>query len=157
MTVNVNRFHRGARRGFTLLEVLLVIVILVTLAAVVLPNIGSRREQANIGSTKIQLKGIEDAMEFFKTDVGRYPTTEEGLGVLNSKEELQDEELAEKWHGPYSGKEDVEDFKLKDAWNNEFRYTCPGEHNTKTFDLVSDGPDGQEDTEDDIMNWEKDN
>jgi general secretion pathway protein G len=156
MTRNDYRTSRSTRRAFTLLEILLVIVILVTLAAVLLPNIGRSRDQANIGSTKIQLKGIEDALEYFKTDVGRYPTTEEGLEALNKSDQIQDEELVEKWHGPYLGKEDAKNFTLKDAWGHEFRYTCPGEHNTKTFDLSSDGPDGQEGTDDDIMNWEED-
>ena len=145
------RQDRRQRRGFTLLEVLLVIVILVTLAALVLPNLPGRREQAKIGTTKIQIKSIEEALEYFKTDIGRYPTTEEGLEALTDSDQLQDDELLEKWHGPYLKKRG----DLKDAWNHEFHYTAPGEHNEKTFDLFSDGPDGEEDTEDDIVNWEK--
>jgi general secretion pathway protein G len=146
--------YRQTKRAFTLLEIMLVIVIIIALAAVVVPNLGSRREQAKIGTTKIQLKSIEDAMEYFKTDVGRYPTSEEGLQALNSAEQIQDEELSKKWHGPYLGKE-TKQFSLKDAFDHDFHYTCPGEHNTKTFDLYSAGPDGQEGTEDDIGNWEK--
>jgi|WetSurMetagenome_2_1015567.scaffolds.fasta_scaffold460369_1 general secretion pathway protein G len=146
--------HRTLHRSFTLLEIMLVIVIIIALAAVVVPNLGSRREQAKVGTTKIQLKSIEDALEYFKTDVGRYPTTEEGLQALNSSEQLQDEELVKKWHGPYLGKE-TKQFSLKDSWDHDYRYTCPGEHNPKTFDLFSAGTDGQEGTEDDIVNWEK--
>ncbi len=136
------------RRSFTLLEVLLVIVILVTLAALILPNLPARREQAKIGTTKIQLKGIEDALEYFKTDIGRYPTTDEGLAALSSSDGM-DEELSKKWHGPYLKK----GAELKDAWNNDFHYVVPGEHNEKSFDLSSNGPDGEEGTDDDITNW----
>lgn len=136
------------RKSFTLLEVLLVIVILVTLAALVLPNLPVRREQAKIGTTKIQIKSIEDALEYFKTDIGRYPTADEGLDALTEEDSI-DDEFSKKWHGPYLKKSG----ELKDPWGNEFHYVVPGEHNEKTFDLSSNGPDGEEGTEDDITNW----
>jgi len=143
------RMYRAS--GFTLFEVLLVIVILVMLAALVLPNLVGRQKTAQIGTTKIQMKSIQNALEFFKTEVGRYPTTEEGLTVLNDVEQLEDEDLAKKWNGPYLQKVK----ELVDAWGHEFRYVCPGENNEKGYDLSSDGPDGEEGTEDDIVNWEK--
>ncbi len=155
MAMNVKRSSRKTQRAFTLLEILLVIVILVTLMAVVLPNLGGSREKAKIGTTQVQMNSIENSLELFNNDVGRYPTTEEGLNALNSSDQIQDEDLVKKWHGPYLGKETEKEFELKDAWEHEFRYTCPGEHNTKTFDLASDGPDGQEGTDDDIVNWKK--
>ncbi len=145
--------RRTAKKGFTLLEVLLVIVILVTLAALVLPNFAGVGDKAKIDATKLQIKGLEDALEIFKTHIGRYPTTEEGLKALNDKDQIQDEELAKKWNGPYSGKGETKEFDVKDAWNHEFRYTSPGDHNTKSYDLYSAGPDGQENSEDDITNW----
>jgi general secretion pathway protein G len=146
---------RSMRKGFTLLEVLLVIVILVTLAALVLPNFAGVGDKAKKDATALQIKGLEDSLEIFKNHIGRYPTTEEGLKALNDKEQIQDEELAKKWSGPYTGKGESTTFNVKDQWGHEFRYTCPGEHNTKSYDLYSAGPDGQEGTEDDIMNWEK--
>lgn len=149
--MNTNRCNGRGRKAFTLLEVLLVIVILVTLAALVLPNLPGRREQAKIGTTKIQLKAIEDGLEYFKTDIGRYPTNEEGLEALISSDQLQDDELVKKWHGPYLKTKSA----VKDAWGNDFHYSSPGEHNEKTFDLYSNGPDGQEGTDDDIVNWEQ--
>jgi len=152
---NFGRSSVRVMRAFTLLEIMLVMVIIITLAGVVVVNLGSRREQAKINTTKIQLKSIEDGLEYFNSDLGRYPTTDEGLQVLNTGDQLQDEELAKKWHGPYLGKE-TKDFSIKDAWEHDFKYVSPGEHNTKTFDLYSAGPDGQEGTEDDIVNWESD-
>jgi general secretion pathway protein G len=152
----VNEHQRVARRAFTLLEVLLVIVILVTLAAVVVPNLTGAKDQADKGTTQTQISGIESALDMFKMNIGRYPTTEEGLGALYDKDQIQDDDLVKKWNGPYLGKGDSDEKSLKDAWNHEFRYTCPGEHNTKSFDLSSDGPDGEEGTEDDIVNWKED-
>lgn len=144
---------KNMQRAFTLLEIMLVIVIIIALAAVVVPNLSGQQDKAKIWTTKIQIKGIEDALDLFKADVGRYPTTEEGLQVLNSSEQMQDEDLVKKWHGPYIGK-GTKEFTLKDSWEKEFHYTCPGEHNTKSYDLYSTGPDTQEGTEDDIFNWE---
>jgi len=144
--------RKSFRSGFTLLEVLLVIGIIVALAALVIPNVMGRGERAKVGTTKIQMKYIEDALDYFKLDIGRYPTTEEGLLALVEKDQLEDEEEAEKWTKPYLKKAS----ELRDGWNNEFNYVCPGEHNEDGFDLSSNGPDGEEDTEDDIMNWQED-
>lgn len=147
----MNKLYQA--RGFTLLEVLLVIIILVTLAALILPNFTGQQDKANRGTTKIQMGQIKTMLDQFKLDVGRYPTTEEGLEVLSSKEQLDDEDLAKKWGGPYS--DPAKGNVLLDAWGHEFRYVCPGEHNEQGFDLSSDGPDGEEGTEDDIYNWQE--
>jgi len=150
MTKTANR--RSARAGFTLLEVLLVIVILVMLATLVMPDFSVQRKKARVGATKIQMKNIEDALEYFKTHVGRYPTSDEGLEALSDVDVLEDEELADRWEGPYLKGVTGE---VKDPWNNPFHYTSPGEYNEDTFDLSSDGPDGEEGTEDDITNWQE--
>jgi len=138
------------------LEIMLVIIIIIALAADVVPNLTGRKATADRGTTQIQMKSIEDALDNFKFEVGRYPTTEEGLNALTNSDAIQDEELVKKWNGPYIGREseNKKDFTLKDAWNHEFKYVSPGEHNTKSFDLYSAGPDGQEGTEDDIKNWD---
>ena len=151
------KYRRSMSREFNLLEVMLVIIILVTLAAVVVPNFMGTQDEAKIKTTQIQIKNIESALDLFKMSVGRYPTTEEGLKALYDADQLQDEDLIEKWGGPYLGKEGTDDEDLQDAWGHEFRYNCPGEHNTKSFDLYSDGPDGEEGTEDDVKNWKDDN
>ena len=141
---------KPARSAFTLLEVLLVIVILVTLATLVMTNLPKQQTRAKIGTTRIQMKNIEDALELFRLDVGRYPTGEEGLEVRKDGDQIQEEARADKWAGPY-----LEKGKLEDSFGNEFRYVFPGENNEDGFDLSSNGPDGEEETEDDINNWEE--
>ncbi len=141
---------KSARSAFTLLEVLLVIVILVTLATLVMTNLPKQQTKARIGTTRIQMKNIEDGLELFRLDVGRYPTSEEGLEALYDGDQIQEEAKAEKWDGPYLKKG-----KLEDAFGNEFTYVYPGEKNEDGFDLSSNGPDGEEETEDDIYNWEE--
>jgi general secretion pathway protein G len=136
------------------LEVMLVIVILVILAGVVLTNYSGATDRAKIGATQVRLKSIEDALDLFKMDLGRYPTTEEGLQALVSSDQIQDEDLVKKWKGPYLGKEGQPP-ELKDGWSRDYKYTSPGEHNTKSFDLYSAGPNGQEGDEDDIRNWKE--
>lgn len=138
---------RAMRRAFTLLEVLMVIVILGVLAALLVPQFTGTREKAMINATRIQIEGMANDLERFKLDCGRYPTTEEGLLALVEKPD--DEEIADKWAGPYLKK------VPKDAWGHDLHYECPGQYNEDSYDLSSDGPDGQPDTEDDITNWEK--
>ncbi len=142
---------RYTKKGFTLLEVLLVIVIIVGLAAIVLPQFIGIQEGAQIDSTKIQLTSIATSLDNFKIGVGQYPTTDEGLGVLSSAELLENEELVKKWRGPY-----MDAAKVKDSWGNEFNYISPGEQNEKSYDLWSNGPDGEDGTDDDIKNWGED-
>ena len=146
MNLRNRRTHRSA---FTLLEVLLVIVILVTMATLVMTNLPKQQTKAKAGMTRIQMKNIEDALETLRMDVGRYPTTEEGIAVLSDADQMQDESKRDKWDGPYLKKG-----KLEDSFGNEFRYEFPGENNEDGFDLSSPGPDGEEGTEDDIKNWE---
>ncbi|MFA5865240.1 MAG: type II secretion system major pseudopilin GspG [Phycisphaerae bacterium] len=154
----VNGALRSTGRAFTLLEVMLVIVIIAILAGVVVTNVMNQGEKAKKQATELKIKNIEQALDLFKLDIGRYPTTEEGLIALNAVDPIQDEDLAKKWAGPYAGADKGDsvkkEFKLQDTWNHDFHYKCPGEHNTKTFDLSSDGPDGQEGTDDDLVNWE---
>jgi general secretion pathway protein G len=136
--------------GFTLLEVLLVIVILVALAAILLPQLGAIGEGAKIDTTGLLIKTLQGKLETFKLNIGRYPTTSEGLDALVDASELSDQDLAKKWRGPY-----IERSQLRDPWNNEIHYVQPGEHNEKGVDLASNGPDGDEGTDDDITNWEE--
>lgn len=82
--------------------------------------------------------------------MGRYPQ-EDDDGLMALVEEPDDEEEAAKWAGPYVDAKD-----LKDSWGNDFIYECPGEVNEDSYDLSSAGPDGDEGTDDDITNWEKD-
>jgi general secretion pathway protein G len=138
------------RRAFTLLEVLMVVVIIGILAALVVPNFFGAQEGAKEDLTRALVdSGVNGTLDMYRMHMGRYPTTDEGLAALI--EEPDDEELAEKWRGPYL----KEGAKLQDAWGHDLIYESPGQYNENTYDLSSPGKDGQEGTEDDITNWEK--
>lgn len=140
--------RRARVRAFTLLEVLMVVVIIGLLAAFVVPNFFGVGEQAKVDLTRATIdSGFNGALTAFRANVGRYPTGDEGLKVLNQRPE--DEEAAKKWAGPY-----IEDLnKLRDAWGREFRFASPGEYNREGYDLSSAGKDGEFGTDDDIVNW----
>lgn len=144
------RTVRTRRRAFTLLEVLMVIVIIGILAAVVVPNFFGAGEGAKEDLTRsVVQSGLNGALEMFRMNVGRYPTTEEGLRAL--VEPPDDEEAAARWRGPY-----VKDpSTLKDAWGRDFIYESPGTYNEDGYDLSSPGRDGQPGTDDDITNWKR--
>ena len=139
-------------RGFTLIEVLLVILIIGMLAAVLVVTIGGTREGAQVDTTKLMIDKISGKIEQYNLDVGHYPTESEGgLQALRSKPNFSDEKAAERWRGPY-----VQSRELVDAWGKPLNYE-PGEPGATTatgarFKLWSNGPDGQSNTADDISN-----
>lgn len=137
--------RRSPRRGgFTLIELLLVLVILAVLAAIVVQNFGGVDDKARAKATKASMSTLDGAIERFKTDTGRYPSSEEGLNALFSAPGDVKE-----WGGPY-----LKGAAPKDGWDREFIYKYgSGSHNQNSFDLYSVGKDGQEGTEDDINNW----
>ncbi|SNZ06483.1 type II secretion system protein G (GspG) [Persephonella hydrogeniphila] len=132
------------RKGFTLLELLVVLVILSLLAALVVPNIIGRSEEAKIKTTKVQLKEIKRALEMYRLDNGNYPTTEQGLKALVEKPKIPPE--PKKW------KQYMESLP-KDPWGNDYIYIYPSEKHP--FELKSKGPDGELGTDDDISVWDK--
>ncbi|MBK3332299.1 type II secretion system major pseudopilin GspG [Persephonella atlantica] len=131
-------------RGFTLLELLVVIVILSLLAAILIPKFTGRVEEARIKTTKVQLKEIKRALEMYRIDNGRYPTTEQGLKALVEKPTT--EPLPKKW------KQYLESVP-KDGWGNEFIYIYPSDKHP--FELKSKGADGELETDDDISVWDE--
>jgi general secretion pathway protein G len=135
------------RRGLTLIEVLIVIAILLAIGGIVVVNLIPRKEQADIDTQKLQLQQIDAALKNFKLDMKRWPSEEEGLAALNSKDSITNEDELASWRGPY-----LESAVVKDTWGSELVYHYPGEINTAGYDLVSFGPDKQEGTEDDITN-----
>jgi len=137
------RAARHGGRGFTLVELLLVLVILATLAAIVIPKFSGRTEQAKHVAAVTDISTIGSALDAFEVDLGYYPKTSDGLGLL-----LNEPRDAKDWRGPYL-KSDIP----KDPWGNPYIYECPGRHNNKGYDLISMGPDGRRDTDDDITNW----
>ncbi len=132
--------------GFTLMELLLVVAIIGILAAMLLPNISGRSEEARKTRAKTEIVStIGLALTMFESDVGRYPTTEQGLEALITKPDQ-----ASIWRGPYIRQAK----QFKDPWGNKYEYQCPGQHNTTSYDIVSAGLDGQLGTEDDITNFD---
>ena len=139
---------RNRRRGFTLLEILVVVGILALLAAFVVPSLIGTQDRARVEITQTKLDSLSSIMSLFNLHMGRFPNE---LSELT--EEPDDEVDAEKWNGPY-----IEDAsKLTDAWGREFQYLGNDEAkvNEGRYDLWSVGKDGEDGTDDDIGNWKK--
>jgi len=117
-------------------------VILGILAAIVVPRITGRVDQAKVEATRVQMKAIKDALEQYKLDNGFYPTTEQGLKALVEKPNTPP--VPTRWR-------QYLDKMPKDAWDQDFIYVSPGVN--KPFELRSAGPDIKEGTEDDLDVW----
>lgn len=140
----ISRCSRKQQSGFTLLELLVVMVIIGLLAGYVGPKFFSQIGKSEVKAAQAQIVSLEKALDQFRLDVGRYPTTEEGLGALNSAPAGLN-----KWDGPYLRKG-----VPLDPWEHAYQYRSPGEHGD--FDLFSLGKDGQPGGSDeaaDIVNW----
>ncbi len=137
-------------RGFTLIEIMVVIVILALLAALVAPRIMGRSDDAKIADAKVQIRNIETALKLYKLDNSGYPTTEQGLQSLVEKPTVGQIPKNYKAEGYLESK------KLpKDPWGNDYLYLSPGEHGD--FDLCSygaDGVKGGEGKDADICSWD---
>lgn len=120
------------RRGFTLLELLVVIVIIGMLAAYVGPKYFAQLGKSEVTIARAQIEGLEKALDTYRLDLGRYPTSEQGLAALLVKPA----ENAEKWNGPYLSKQ-----LPLDPWGHAYIYRSPGV--SGPFDLLSYGKDGQ--------------
>lgn len=138
------------RRGFTLLEIMLVVGLLALLAAFAIPNFVGAGERAKKDMVKgaIGSNGtIGGALDLYRFHVGTYPAE-----LKDMIEKPGDDDVAKKWSGPYLNNKEG----LKDPWGKEFMYQFPGQKNEDTYDLWSVGPDGRDGTEDDIGNWADD-
>ncbi len=136
---------RRNERGFTLMELLLVLVIVGLLAAVVGPTLYQRIKPAKQTAAREQIENFGTALDNFVVDMGRYPTTQEGLRALREKPDNSD-----KWNGPYLKKEIP-----SDPWGNAYLYRAPGR--SGGYEIASLGADGREGGEDenaDINSWE---
>ena len=131
--------------GFTLIELLLVVVIIGILAAIVVPRLVGRSDEARKSAAMGDIKSMSTALGAYEVDNGRYPNTAQGLHSLLVKPAAPPE--PKKWKGPYL--QNLTEIP-KDPWGNDYQYLCPGSKNTNGFDLFSWGPDGQAGTEDDI-------
>jgi len=130
--------------GFTLVEILLVMTIIGILAAIVIPKMVGRSEQARQTAVRADIASIKTALDAFEVDNGFYPK--------NLQDLLQQPNNAKNWHGPYL---DADKGLPQDPWGNPYIYNYPGRHNASGFDLYSAGPDSKPGDEDDIGNWSK--
>lgn len=138
-------------RGFTLIEIMVVVVILGILAAVIVPRFLSRPDEAKVTKAKVDMKSIEASLGLFKLDNGFFPSTEQGLKALVSKPET----------GRIPTKFSSDGYLKKvpvDPWSKAYVYISPGVH-SRDFDLISHGADGEpggEEFDADINSWELD-
>jgi general secretion pathway protein G len=124
---------RPAERGFTLVEMLVVITIIALIMALVGPRVLNYVTESKIKAAKIQIESLSSALDLYFLDAGRYPTTSEGLGAL-----LQRPGSGMNWNGPYLKGNAVPN----DPWGRQYAYRSPGQHGN--FDIISYGADGQE-------------
>jgi general secretion pathway protein G len=140
---------RGRQAGFTLIEIMVVMVIIGLLMALVGPNLIGRSEKAKVQAAAMQIERLGTVLDTFRLDVGRYPTTQEGLQVL-----VQRPMGVDRWDGPYLNKG-----VPKDPWDRPYFYRSPGEAG-RPYDLYSlgaDGAPGGTDNNRDITSWGGDN
>ncbi len=131
-------------RAFTLVEIMLVVAIISILAALVIPKIAGKSEQARETAVRADIRGgIKSALDQYDVDNGFYPSSLQDL--------LQQPRNAKNWHGPYLDPPVLP----VDPWQNPYLYMYPGKHNPTGYDLWSAGPDGKSGTDDDIGNWQQ--
>lgn len=132
------------QKGFTLIELMLVVIIIGALVAMVLPRLAGRTEQARVQAAQADIRSnIATALKLYELDNGSFPSTSAGLSALLSKPGD-----SRNWNGPYLEK------KPLDPWGKEYKYESPGANRGSDYDLSSSGRDGQFGTGDDITNWE---
>jgi len=138
--MNTSSFSEVRRdRGFTLIEIMVVVIILGILVSLIAPNIFGVLDDAEMTATKVQIRNLEVALDTYRMNHSRYPSSDEGLEILLN---------------PPGRTRGYIDVIPKDSWNNDFQYRSPGQHGD--FDLYSLGRDGQEGGEEqdaDIVNW----
>ncbi|MCL2742765.1 MAG: type II secretion system major pseudopilin GspG [Planctomycetaceae bacterium] len=146
-----NNFRKGNshRGGFTLVEVMIVLFILLSIAAVGVVAVLNARERANIDSTQAYIRALASALDLYSAHVGRFPTPEQGLNALmEAPGDLPD---PSKWSGPYL----KDSARTEDPWGNPYQYTAPGQRSRDGYDVWSFGPNGIDGDDDDIGNWSK--
>jgi len=138
--------RRSTQHAFTLVELLLVLVILGTLAAIVLPRFSGTTTKARNAAAQTQISTFGTALDAYEVDMGNYPRGKDGLVELIQQPRDAD---AANWKGPYLKSDSIP----LDPWQHPYIYECPGRHNPSSYDLSSVGEDGRDNTPDDICNW----
>ena len=131
---------RQSKQGFTLIELMIVVIIIAALAAMVAPNLIGRSDEAKAKIARGDLASLKTVLDLYRLDKGSYPTTEQGLESLLVS--------------PGPGREPYLEKAALDPWQRKYIYRCPGNHRPASYDLLSIGADGKEGTEDDIKNWD---
>jgi len=145
----LKKLSKSNERGFTLIELMVVIAILALLGGVVAPRVMNQLRQAKPKKAKLDIEQIGLALDMYAAENGEYPTTEQGLQSLISSPTSPPEPL--NWNGPY-----VKPTNFLDPWNNEYVYESPSNNEGYDYDLYSYGADGQEGGTDDgadITSW----
>jgi len=143
MTVSIPSVHArcASHSGFTLIELMVVVIIIAALAGMVLPRVLPATDEAKSHISKGDIAGITLALKMYRLHNDRYPSTDEGLGALMSAPSS-----AKNWKGPYLEKRAV------DPWKRPYKYRYPGQHNPSGYDIWSLGP-LEDDVADDVTNW----
>ncbi len=147
----MNTSEELREQGFTFLEIMIVVIIIGMLMTLVATNILSRQDEAKVKIAQSQIHKLAQALEFYRLDNGRYPTTEQGLQALVTQPTGEPRPKRYPPNG-YGRRAD-----LIDPWQSNFHYEQPGQHNSHSYDLYSfgtDGLQGGEGTNADIGNWD---
>ena len=145
MTGKINSAHRN--RGFSLLELLVVLLLLGAFAGIFAPKIFGQAEKAKQKAAKLEIDQIGQGLDLYKLEIGRYPTTQEGLQAL-----MVAPAGVSNWNGPYLKSNTVP----KDPWSTEYKFVSPGDQN-RPYDIISFGSDGKEGGDGDgkdITSWQ---
>ena len=129
---------RGASKGFSLLEIMVVITIMAMIMGAVSVGVMTYLDKSKVKQAKMDIQTISNALDLYKTEFGKYPESDDGLSRLVEEKILKEKKVP------------------KDPWGNEYIYIFPGSNNDDGFDLYSFGADGREGGEDDITNWGED-
>ena len=139
-----------SRRGFTLIEIMAVVLIIGLLSSIVGLAIFQQVDKSRVTAARAQLANLEGVLELYRMDNARFPTSEQGLQALIAPPGGENETVATRWDGPY-----LEFGELpKDPWGNEYQYAFPPLSGRGEYpDVWSFGPDGEDNTDDDICSW----